>query len=112
MRDQRKHPRFSLKLPFELIRKGSEPVQQTGETRNLSSSGVFFAADAEFTVGEPIEFVITLPAGTDGSQVKLRCMGKVVRVEESSSREGTSTGIAATVERFEFVRAKSAGSRG
>ena len=37
--EQRKARRFDLKLPFELIRSGSEPLSQHGETKNLSSAG-------------------------------------------------------------------------
>ena len=42
--EQRKARRFDLKLPFELIRSGSEPLSQHGETKNLSSAGVLFVA--------------------------------------------------------------------
>ena len=44
--EQRKAQRFELKLPLELIRKGSQPLSEHGETRNLSSVGVLFEAGA------------------------------------------------------------------
>jgi hypothetical protein len=97
--EQRKAQRFDLQLPFELIRRGSQNLSEHGETRNLSSVGVLFnSATNNFRVGEPVEYMITLPttAESDGN-VRLHCFGKVVR----HARE---TGIAATLERYEFVR--------
>ncbi|MBL8209206.1 MAG: PilZ domain-containing protein [Bryobacterales bacterium] len=101
MKDQRKNQRFDLRLPFELVRNGAQSVDVAGETRNLSSSGVLFTADAEIQVGQPIEFLITLPTGATGQNVRLRCVGKVVRRDN-----GQTQSMAATVERFEFVRSK------
>ncbi|MBL8174022.1 MAG: PilZ domain-containing protein [Bryobacterales bacterium] len=99
MTDQRKNQRFELRLPVELLRSGAQPVDQLGETVNLSSGGVLFQSDAPVEIGQPIEFMITLPTGNKGTAVRLKCVGKVVRTEiaESSS-------VAATLERFEFVR--------
>ncbi len=96
--EQRKAQRFELKLPLELIRKGSQSLSQHGETRNLSSVGVLFAADAPLRIGEAVEYLITLPSTPDqGEKVRLHCLGKVVRFSPE-------TGVAATLERYEFVR--------
>jgi hypothetical protein len=95
--DQRKAIRFDLKLPVELIRSGVAPEPRIAETRNMSSNGVLFIADVAVPVGETIEYFITLPVGQAPRQVRLRCMGKVVRHDGSN-------GTAATLERYEFVR--------
>lgn len=85
-----------MKLPFELIRSGSLPV--AGETKNVSSAGVLFRADAKLRIGEPVEYLITLPATSGrGGVSRLRCIGKVVRFTEEAA-------TAATLERYEFVR--------
>jgi hypothetical protein len=80
-----------------------------GETRNLSSGGVLFTADAKMEVGDPIEYLITLPTETDhAGPVRLRCMGKVLRLEprgDETPRDHAGT-VAATVERYEFIRSK------
>ena len=102
-KDQRKNQRFDLRLPFELVRSGAQTVGKAGETRNLSSCGVLFTADADVKVGQPIEFMITLPTGKAGSSVRLRCVGKVVRRDKETGGDGS---VAATLERFEFVRPK------
>jgi hypothetical protein len=95
--DQRKAIRFELKLPLELIRAGAAPEPRIAETRNMSSNGVLFIADIAVPVGETIEYFITLPVGQAAQQVRLRCIGKVVRHDGSN-------GVAATLERYEFVR--------
>lgn len=81
-----------------------------GETRNLSSAGVLFSTDAKIEVGEPIEYVITLSPGEDApSPVDLHCLGKVTRFEAAAEEWRSNARpfeIAATLERYEFVRAR------
>lgn len=106
MTEQRKSKRFELKLPFELIRCGSSLIGKNGETRNLSSSGVLFTSDAEMHVGQPIEYMITLPS-TPASrcEVRLRCLGTVTRLDDADlAPAAASKSVAATLERYEFVR--------
>jgi PilZ domain-containing protein len=97
--EQRKNQRFDLRLPFEIV-DGATKTQSRGETRNVSSCGVLFMSKAPVAIGTSIEYLITLPRspGTR-SDVRLRCIGKVVRSEQPSR-------YAATLERYEFVRQK------
>lgn len=96
--EQRKAQRFELKLPLELIRKGTQKLSEYGETRNLSSVGVLFEAVSPLRIGEAVEYMITLPSTpNNGDKVRLHCLGKVVRCSPE-------TGVAATLERYEFVR--------
>lgn len=96
MIEQRKARRFDLKLPFELVRSGSFRTSHTGETKNLSSVGVLLAADGRFEVGDPIEYLISIPTPPEVDRVRIRCLGKVVRLGEAE--------VAATLERYEFLR--------
>ena len=86
------------------------PFAGAGETRNLSSAGVLFATDVKIDVGEPIEYVIALSPGDDSpTPVDLHCLGKVTRLEPSGEERHNgdqSFEIAATLERYEFIRAK------
>jgi hypothetical protein len=95
--EQRKHQRFELRLPFEVVRNGPGSKLR-GETRNVSSAGVLFTADTQLPLGESIEYLITLPR-TPGARkdVRLRCVGKVLREDSQSA-------FAASLERYEFVR--------
>ena len=102
--EQRRNRRFTLQLPLSITRTGSERVAVAGFTKNISSTGVLFTSDHEPDLGGPIEYVITL--NHDGSQpVSLRCVGKVLRSERIPiGSECTAYQVAATLERYEFVR--------
>ena len=97
--EQRKAQRFDLRLPVELVRGGSRSLSDVGETRNLSSVGVLFQSDARINVGDPVEYLITLPTAPQNGDpaVRIHCLGKVVRFARK-------TEVAATLERYEFVR--------
>jgi hypothetical protein len=74
-------------------------LAQAGETVNVSSGGILFThAGDSVDVGQPIEYLISLPTGARIGEVRLRCMGKVVR------HDGMHPAMAATLERYEFVR--------
>jgi len=95
--EQRKHQRFDLRLPLEIV-VGDAKNKAKGETRNVSSCGVLFTSKVPVEVGSPIEYLITLPkAPGTRAEVRLRCVGKVVRTDEQAR-------FAATMERYEFVR--------
>src|SRR5215468_4302148 len=102
--EQRKTRRFKLQLPLAITRSGAERVTFGGFTKNISSSGVLFTSEREPDLGGPIEYIITL--NNDGPQsVNLRCMGKVVRADRIPVPDETPAyQIAATLERYEFVR--------
>lgn len=107
MTEQRRSKRFELKLPFRLIRHGTSLIGSSGETRNLSSSGVLFTADANMEVGEPIEYMITLTGGPlSRDEVRLRCLGTVMRLDEDTVDALHQRAVAATLERYEFIREK------
>ena len=103
--EQRRTRRFQLELPLSITRSGAEPVALPGLTKNISSTGVLFTSGTAPDLGGPIEYVITL--NHQGLQpVNLRCVGKVVRSERTFSNGEDRRGfeVAATLERYEFVR--------
>ena len=101
--EQRRTRRFKLQLPLSITRTGAERVTFAGHTDNISSSGVLFTADREPDLGGPIEYIITL--NHEGPQsVNLRCMGKVLRTGRIQEEDQRAFLVAATLERYEFVR--------
>ena len=80
-----------------MLRNGSQTLLESGETRNLSSSGVLFLTHASLEPGDIVEYVITLPTSSQNIEVRLKCRGKVVR-------RATEAETAVTLERWEFVR--------
>ena len=54
-------------------------------------------------MGAPIEFFVTLQGGvSSASKVRLRCLGRVTRSEHLG--EDGHLGVAATIDRYQFVR--------
>jgi PilZ domain len=95
--EQRRNQRFELRLPLQIVGSGTN-VKVNGETRNVSSSGVLFTSKSPVPIGDAIEYMITFPKAPGArSEVRLRCVGKVLRQERESA-------FAATLERYEFVR--------
>jgi hypothetical protein len=95
--EKRKNQRFDLRLPLQVVGSGASKKTK-GETKNMSSSGVLFTSAEPVPVGEPIEYVITFPkAPGTRSEVRLRCVGTVLREDADST-------FATTLERYEFVR--------
>jgi hypothetical protein len=94
--EQRKNRRFDLRLPMEIV--GDSKSATRGETRNVSSCGVLFTSKLPVGIGDPIEYLISLPKAPGARiDVRLRCIGTVVR-------SCTASQFAATMERHEFVR--------
>lgn len=81
------------------MRNGAGAISQGALTRNISSSGVLFTSDAQVQLGRTIEYVVTLTS-VRGVEVDLRCIGKVVRLENSSPEYL----VAATLDRYQFIR--------
>jgi hypothetical protein len=103
--EQRRTRRFQLALPVSVTRTGAERITLDGFTKNISSAGVLFITGVQPDLGGPIEYIITLQ-GEGPQPVNLRCIGKVVRSERTNSTMESGRGyqIAATLERYEFVR--------
>jgi PilZ domain len=99
--ERREARRYTMSLPMRVLPRESLKRELTAHTRDVSYRGLYFLADSPFQVGAEIDFVLTLPQQVPQSgEVDIRCRGQVVRVEASSN--GT-TGIAAKIERYEFM---------
>lgn len=103
--DKRRARRFPMQLPVSIKPENSKTNASVVQTRDVSSSGIYFEFETPMTVGTQVEFLMTLPEPlTKGTPVRIRCIGKVVRVEPDSKAGPQQVGIAATIERYEFVR--------
>ena len=99
--ERREARRFSMSLPMRILARDAHPRELHANTRDVSYRGLYFLADSKFEVGTDIDFVLTLPQRVSPSgEVDIRCRGRVIRVEATSN--GTS-GIAARIDRYEFV---------
>jgi c-di-GMP-binding flagellar brake protein YcgR len=107
MTDRRTARRYDLSLPV-LIRL---PVQRdgcNGKTRDISTRGVYFIIENNLTAGAELDLTMTLPAEvTGGTEVFIRAIGKVVRVEKAPENGERQIGVAALIQRYEIVRNES-----
>jgi len=101
--ERREARRFNMNLPLRVLPREAKGRELNAQTRDLSYQGLYFLAEADFQVGNDIDFVITLPEQvTQSGDVNIRCQGKIVRVE---STENGRIGIAAKIARYEFIPA-------
>jgi hypothetical protein len=101
--ERREARRFNMNLPLRVLPREAKGRELNAQTRDLSYQGLYFLAEADFQVGNDIEFVITLPQQvTQSGDVNIRCQGKIVRVETT---ENGRIGIAAKIARYEFIPA-------
>lgn len=98
--------RFSLRLPVEVKYSADTVRQARAHTRDVSSRGICFYFDTALDIGCDIEFTMTLPPEiTLTESIRVRCKGKVVRVDPAGGPAG-KVGIAATIQHYEFVAEK------
>ncbi|MGB9235857.1 MAG: PilZ domain-containing protein [Terriglobales bacterium] len=99
-KDKRATRRFALRLPVN-VRYG-EGEEHTAQTRDVSARGICFFVESGIQAGSPIDFTLTLPPEiTLTESIRVRCKGRVVRVEG-----GVPTGkmaVAAVIDEYEFL---------
>jgi len=100
--EKRSTRRFPLKLPVSVSSEEGATKPLSAHTRDVSARGVCFFADAAIASGSGVEFTLTLPPEiTLTESIRVRCKGKVVRVEETAP-DGKKA-IAAVIEDYEFL---------
>jgi PilZ domain len=101
--ERREARRFNMTLPMRVLPREEHGAELHVHTRDVSYRGLYFLAESNFEVGSAIEFVITLPEHvTRSNDVNIRCQGQIVRVESTTNGK---RGIAAKIERYEFLHA-------
>ena len=101
-REQRSTRRFSLRLPVTVKFSDTAAEEKAAHTRDVSARGICFYMDSSVAEGSEIEFTLTLPPEiTLTESIRVHCKGKVVRVEPQGP--GGRVGIAALIERYEFL---------
>jgi c-di-GMP-binding flagellar brake protein YcgR len=106
MTERRTARRYDLTLPV-IIRMPveKEPTPRSGKTRDISTRGLYFTIDQDVGAGAELDITLTLPSEvTRGSEVFIRAMGKVVRVDKQPENGTSRVGVAAVIERYEIIR--------
>jgi hypothetical protein len=110
MTERRTARRYDLSLPI-IIRVPAERAldSQQGKTRDISTRGLYFVVDQNLESGSQLDITLTLPAEiTHGSEVFVRALGKVVRVERRNEDGSARMGVAAVIERYDIIRGEAA----
>jgi c-di-GMP-binding flagellar brake protein YcgR len=106
MTERRTTRRYDLSLPIT-IRIPTERALDTqqGQTRDVSTRGLYFVVEQNLEAGSELHLTLTLPAEiTRGTEVFVKAVGKVVRVERHSDEGVERMGIAAVIERYDIIR--------
>lgn len=105
--ERRRAPRIPAKVPVKLRPvEGTTPYMVSADSINLSEHGLFFQMTGPMKPGSRIELSFIMPPEVTGSvSMKVRCVGRVVRVEPNANSDGR-TGVAAHIERFETILAE------
>src|SRR5258708_32668039 len=105
MTERRTARRYDLSLPVIIRIPIEKESARNGKTRDISTRGVYFMIDQDLNAGAELDITLTLPSEvTRGSEVFIRAIGKVVRVERKPENVSTSVEIAAVIERYEIIR--------
>jgi hypothetical protein len=110
MTERRTTRRYDLSLPV-IIRIPTERQvdSQEGKTRDISTRGLYFVIGQDLEAGSELDITLTLPAEiTHGTEVFVRALGKVVRVERRVEDGTARLGVAAVIERYDIIRGEAA----
>jgi len=111
MTERRTARRYDLSLPI-IIRVPSERAMdssQQGKTRDISTRGLYFVIDQDLQAGSELDITLTLPAEiTHGTEVFVRALGKVIRVEQRLEDDDLRMGVAAVIQRYDIIRGQAA----
>ncbi len=106
MDERRTARRYDLTLPV-IVRVPTEHslVRQDGSTRDISTRGLYFVVDQNLEPGAELDISLTLPAQiTHGSEVCVKALGRVVRVERRIEDQTPRMGVAALIQRYDIIR--------
>ena len=100
--EKRTTRRFALRLPVSVNYSGNTGAAISAQTRDVSARGICFYLEAPLSVGSDIDFTLTLPPEiTLTESIRVRCKGKVVRVDGMGS--GGKMAVAAVIDEYEFL---------
>jgi hypothetical protein len=116
MTERRMARRYDLSLPVNVRlpldrdkeeNQTAEPeaMLHRGQTRDISTRGVYFTMHDELSPGAEVDFTLTLPPEiTHGNEVLVRAHGRIVRVDKREQKDLPSVGVAAVIERYDIIR--------
>jgi hypothetical protein len=98
--ESRREKRVSTQLPVTVKKDNGSVEQWQGQTRDVSSRGIFMYLSSRVGEGSELELVFPMPlVESPTEEVWVRCKARVLRVEQTDT--GDRFGVAAEIEQYE-----------
>ena len=106
MGERRKARRYEVYLPVQVCMSRQHPAEfHTGQLRDISRSGIYFHSEDTIEPDTGVELTFALPAERSGGQrVLIRASAKTLRVSTIAGETTPVYGVAASIDRIDFVR--------
>jgi hypothetical protein len=110
MIERRQVRRYDLSLPVVVeLPLDKESSSQNGQTRDISTQGLYFTLPKELPLGTQLDLTLMMPEQiTHDGEVCVRLRGRVVRVDlEKGAALPEAVGVAAVIEHYDIMRRES-----
>lgn len=106
MGERRKARRYEVYLPLQVCTSRRRPAEfYTAQLRDISRTGVYFHSSVPIEPGTKMELTFALPTEREaGTSALIRASAEALRVSALDDESAPIYGIAATIERIDFVR--------
>jgi PilZ domain len=106
MGERRKARRYEVYLPLQVSMSRRRPAEYyTAQLRDISRTGIYFHSNVALQLGAGLELTFALPTDKDrGTSVLVRASAKALRITPISGETTPMYGVAATIDRIDFVR--------
>lgn len=106
MGERRKAKRYDVYVPLQVCTAGQRSGEcYTAQLRDISRLGIFFRSTVSVEAGSRLELTFALPTESDhAAPVLVRASAKAVRVDPIQEDSAPVYGVAATIDRIDFVR--------
>ena len=106
MGERRKARRYEVHLPLQVCTSRQHPGEfHTAQLRDISRTGIFFHSGVELLEGADVELTFALPTDRDrGASVLVRASAKAIRISPIPDDGPALYGVAASIDRIDFVR--------
>jgi len=106
MGERRKARRYEVYLPLQVYTSRKKPAEfHTAQLRDISRTGIYFHSTLALEPGTSVELTFALPTEQErAGSVLVRASAKALRTTSLLGEETPIYGIAATIDRLDFVR--------
>jgi hypothetical protein len=106
MGERRKARRYEVYLPLQVSMSRRRPAEYyTAQLRDVSRTGIYFHSSVALQPGSGLELTFALPTDKDrGTSVLVRASAKTLRITPIAGEPTPIYGVAATIDRIDFVR--------